>query len=371
MEKIEKRNVLLTNIIIQPMFCDSLCKYCYEKESHLDKLQDGYYYDGELKKRLDTIVAFSKKYFNSPIIKISGGEIFLMRNLKELVARLLEHYPYVLLQTNGRHLDAEYLDWAVKTRRIFFQISLDGHTMPMNEYRFQEQKHLDTILGAVKHLVKNNMYVELTSVLHNKNIEDYDKYIDFLSQLPHDKVENNLKVTPIYIVDDEGQFKPKPGQLGSLEYLYKNFRKYKNILPPKIYLKNLITLLKGGTLSYACHNPRVSLSFSDDGFVKACTNILPEEVLNVADIMEGDFAEAYKKFGKTKFQKLLLNTRQRIPLCKNCYNFCSIYNLYFNDLLDQETLTSTYFMFDQPEVKKQLAQIKKDIEADNPDAKSK
>lgn len=355
-------DVLLTHIIIRSDFCDSFCKYCYERELHDQKKTDEYQYGGELKERLESILLFGKEYFTSPMIKISGGEIFLMDGLENFIRRLLENYSYVLVQTNGRHLTKEKMDFIIDSQRVNLQISLDGHDMEMNQYRFDQPEILDKIMNSIQYLVKNDVYVELTSVLHNRNTARYFEFIEYLANLERGQCQNNLKVTPIFIVDKEGIFKAPKEDLVGMERLIENYERYQDLLPPKIYLENLLRLMQGQRLHYDCYNPVVSLNLIDRGDIKACTNILPENVLNVGNVLEGNIRDIVKKFGKTKFQSLLLHTRQRVPLCRNCYNFCSIYNLYFNGLVSLDELCSRYLMFDRPEMREQLLRIKGNLE---------
>lgn len=355
-------DVLLTHIIVRSEFCDSFCKYCYEAELHDQKMSCGYAYEGELKERMEKILEFGKDYFSSPMIKINGGEIFLMQELENFLNRLLENYEYILLQTNGRHLTKEKMDFIIDSKRINLQISLDGQDLAMNEYRFEEQGVLDKIVNSIKYLVKNDVYVEITSVMSNKNTARYLEFIEYLATFEYGSCRNNLKVTPILIVDKEGTFKPSKEDILGIEKVIANYEKYKDILPPKIYLENLLSLMQGKRLSYSCYNPAVTLNIIDKGDIKACTNILPENVLNVGNIFEGNIESTVEKFGKTKFQSLLLNTRQRVPLCRNCYNFCSIYNLYFNGLISLDELCSCYLMFERPIMREKLIKIKKNFE---------
>lgn len=355
-------NVLLTHIIVRPDFCDSFCKYCYERETQNQKNTCVYSYEGEFKNRMEGVLGFGKDYFSSPMIKINGGEIFLMQDLERFVLRLLEDYEYVLLQSNGRHLSKEKMDFIINSKRINMQISLDGHDMEMNQYRFDQPEILEKILNSVQYLVKNDVYVELTSVLHNKNTSRYYEFVEYISKFKRGRFNNNFKVTPILLVDKEGVFKATDKDLSGLAKVIDCYEKYQDILPPKVYLENLLNLMQGQRLSYSCYNPVVSLNMVDKGDIKACSNILPENVLNVGNVFEGNIEETVYKFGKTKFQSLLLNTRQRVPLCRNCYNFCSIYNLYFNDLITLDELCSRYLMFQRPIMREQLLKIKKGLE---------
>lgn len=357
-----KTDVLMTNIIIKPMQCDSFCKYCYLKRDPENvELTKYYKYEGDLKKNIRSILNFSKTYFNCPIIKICGGEVFLISNLKELVQELLEYYPYVLIQTNGKHFDEYNLKWIIDLKRVFIQISLDGHNVKMNEYRFFNEESIKRVLFAIETLRKNNVYVEIISVLNNLNTRCYDEFLDYLYQLPSGEIKNAFKVTPIYLIDNTGKYRSLNEDNEVIEKLISQYEKYKYLLPPKQYMNLILKLMHGERLKYKCHNSIVSLNFTDDGKIKACTNILPEDILNVGDIFSEEHEGIVEKFGKTKFQKMLLGTEKRLPLCQNCFNFCSIYNLYLNDTFDLEELCQNNYMYDLPEIKDSLIKVKTSV----------
>lgn len=357
----KRRKVLITHFLIKQDNCDSACKYCYH---HPDsKSETDYSYDGELKKNLKKIIAYATQNYESPIVKISGGEIFLMSNLKEFVKELFQYYPYVLIQTNGRHLHENgNLEWIINSKRILLQISLDGHEMDMNKYRFENPKILENLVNSIKILKENSVYLEITSVLNNKNTDRYDEFLQYLDDLPVGRYTNTLKSTPILIVDKEQIYTPKEEQIETVDRVVEHYDNYKNVLPPKKYMLNLQKLMHKESLSYQCFNPVVSLNITDDGKIKGCTNILPENVLNVGNILEDSTDVLNERFGKTKFQNLLVSTKQRVPICKNCFNFCSIYNLYLNDSITIEELCENNYMFGLEEVKQTLIELKKSIE---------
>ena len=232
MRENEKKNILLTNLLIKQGHCDSFCKYCYHnKEEGYTENSSEYTYENELKDNIDQIIEFSSNNFNCPIIKICGGEIFLMTNLKELVGKLLDKYPYVLIQTNGKHLNDETLEWIINYKRVFLQVSMDGHLLSMNRYRFETQDILDKLLYAIKILKKNDIYIELTSVLNKLNTARYAEFLDYLYELPGGKKSNTLKATPILLMDKTGEFKASPEDIKEIEKLTVE-NKYSQILPP-------------------------------------------------------------------------------------------------------------------------------------------
>lgn len=364
MDRNQKKQMILTNLIVRQSHCDSFCKYCYHhRDADHTECSSSYSYQGELKDKIEKILQFSNTFFTSPIIKICGGEIFLMKNLKDFVYRLLEQYPYVLIQTNGKHIDDENLKWIIESKRILIQISLDGHELVMNQYRFTEEETMKKMLHTIRVLKENGIYLELTSVLNNINTCRYDEFVQYLQDLPSSKHQNTLKVTPILIIDSEGKFKPSSEDIKAIERLINHYDQYKNILPPAKYMEYLYRLLNNEKIQYQCYNPMVSVNYIDDGKIKGCTNILPEDMLNVGDVFEDAPEIIMDKFGKTKFQKLLLETKQWVPVCKNCFNFCSIYNLYLNDSVSLNELCDNNYMFALPEVRKALFEIKQNLTA--------
>lgn len=351
----ERKKVLITNLLIEEDICDSFCKYCYYRDKK--KSIDVYRYDGKLKLKIDQIVKFATTYFSSPIIKICGGEIFLMSNIKELVIELLKYYPYVLIQTNGRHLNNDNLKWIIDLKRVLIQISLDGHDLNMNTYRFEDGRILEKLLHAVKILKRNNVYLELTCVLNNKNTKRFIEFLRYLKSLPSGKRSNTLKVTPILIIDKDNLFKPALQDLNTIDQVVMDYDEFSDVLPPKKYMEMLNIALHGGIVKYQCFNPIVSLNLIDNGKVKSCTNVLPEDILNIGEIFTDKPEVILERFGDTKFQKLLLYTKQWVPICKNCFNFCSIYNLYLNNTISLDELCNNNYMFNLNEVKKRLEEL--------------
>lgn len=358
----EKKNILLTNLLVKTDHCDSFCKYCYHnKEKGYTENCSSYVYKDDLKSKLDGIIDFSTNSFNCPIIKICGGEIFLMNNLKEFVYRLLEKFPYVLIQTNGKHLNDETLKWIIDSRRVMLQVSIDGHLLSMNRFRFEKQEILDKLLYAIGILKENDIYIELTSVLNKLNTARYAEFLNYLNELPKGKQRNALKATPILLIDKTGEYRASEEDIEKIEVLTKQ-NEFSHILPPIKYMENFYHLMQGDRVVYHCYNPIISANYLDSGDMKGCTNVLPESVLNVGNIFKDKCEDILGRFGHTKFQNLLVKTKQWVPLCKNCYNFCSIYNLYLNESITLEELCENNYMFEVPEVKKMLIQLKREID---------
>lgn len=356
MKDIIRKKVFITTFLIKQMHCDSSCAYCYLLRGK--NINSTYKYEGPLAKDLDGLLDFSVKYFDSPILKLCGGEIFMMDNLKDYVMHLLSYYPYVLIQTNGRLIQEKDLHWIINSKRVLLQISLDGHCIEMNKFRFKDDNVLQKLLHSISILKQNDVYVEITSVIHKFNIKKIKEFMLYLDSLPYGKVRNKLKFTPLLLIDEKGIYQHTKEDIIYIEELLEKYDQFENILPPFEYMNTFLSKLKGEKPNYSCLNPMYSLTLTDEGDVKGCTNVLSIDQFNVGNIFREEHEFIINKFGKTKFQKLLLNTIQKIPVCKTCYNFCKIYNLYLNDTITLNELCINNAMYDLPEVKQHLIEIK-------------
>lgn len=354
-----KRDVLITNLLINEDTCDSFCQYCYYRDEIVSA--DHYLYEGHLKTKIAKLLHFADENFAAPLIKICGGEIFLMSNLREFVMELLTYYQYVLIQTNGLHMNDENLEWIIDSKRIFIQISLDGHNLEMNEYRFSKSEVMEKQLRTIEILKANDVYLELVCVLNNRNTGQFREFIEYIDSIPGGERKNALKITPLLIIDKEKTFAPSKEDLTVIDQVIQEYERFSHILPPKIYLEKLSKILHGGTIKYQCFNPIASLNMIEDGQIKCCTNIKPDRAINIGDLREDSPQKIMNNFGKTPFQKLLLTTQQKIPVCKNCLNFCTLYNLYFNDSISLEELCENNYLFGLPELKEQLQKLKEQM----------
>ena len=351
---------IITTFLIEQMHCDSSCAYCYLIQGK--NINFAYSYSGELAVRLDKILEFAKIHFPSPLVKLCGGEIFLMDNLHEYTKKLLKEYAYVLIQTNARLIQDEDLEWIIKERRVLLQISIDGHTLEMNKYRFKDKELMKRVLHILAVLKANDVYTEVTSVIHKFNIEHYEEFLQYLDSLPAGKIKNAMKATPLLLIDQSGIYRHSEDKIMYIQKLVDHYQKYAHILPPYAYMKNYLALLRGEHLEYTCYNPIVSLTVTDEGKIKGCTNVLSIDEFNVGNLFENSWEEIKERFGQTKFQRLLLETKQRVPVCRKCFNFCSIYNLYFNGTISLEELCENNPMFNLPEVRETLSDIKNELE---------
>ena len=123
-----KKKLLFNDFVVQYMLCNFNCEYCINKlrpdKSSIWKKTDYYnsstyehrdlknfIYSGTLKKNIDDAIDKSREIIDTPILRISGGEILMMKNVKDLLKSLSSKYEIVQIVTNGYFLDKGMIDF--------------------------------------------------------------------------------------------------------------------------------------------------------------------------------------------------------------------------------------------------------------------
>src|SRR5688572_21168691 len=109
--------LLVNDMVLLEDNCNMSCNYCLTGQSQFKKRHSlkmifepprpASYVEGELRRRIDSALAACEGEMKIPIIKVTGGEIFLIRGVMELLGKLSRRYATVVIQTNGTLLDRE------------------------------------------------------------------------------------------------------------------------------------------------------------------------------------------------------------------------------------------------------------------------
>lgn len=197
---------LLGDFIVKEEVCNLNCDYClFEdaklKDKHflqrvdgklnyrLDMVQDLYYQDGyKLKEEVNNGLAVYNKNFDAPIIKFSGGEILLIKNLEQLLEEQSKNYEVVQVLTNGTLFNQKMVDRLKGITNLNIQFSIDGHTLDMNYNRVKSESMNKLLVDNFDMLVKNGITTEAYSVISIKNIDKLPEFAEYLIDRYGDKV---------------------------------------------------------------------------------------------------------------------------------------------------------------------------------------
>ena len=132
---------LMHDFVIGTEKCNLRCEYCMSQESPFK--DENTKKTSNLHANAKQVLGFYRRYFDTPILKLSGGEILLIENIIDLITKESKFYETVIILTNGTiSISRDMLTRLKNLGNIQFQVSLDGHLFEMNSYRYKSNKIL-------------------------------------------------------------------------------------------------------------------------------------------------------------------------------------------------------------------------------------
>ena len=335
-----KNKILFVDFVIEEDNCNMACQYCLTgasrfKEKHKNmgiKKRLVYEERSELKKQIDTITDILDAHFDIGILKISGGEIFLIKNIVNYIKKYSKKLKTIQILTNGLFIEEDELELFKEMKNVCFQLSLDHHTVAGNFYRSKDKAALARVLYSIEQIVMKGISLEINCVLTDKNTAILEEFARFLMRYKGKKVM--LLPFPVRGVNRDG-FSPKREQLVGVEKLIHNYDAYQPVLPPKTYLVHLYEFLQTGHRSTDCLLPKCSIGVFNDGIITPCPNYWFSAL---GSLLEKDPDQVLNKVGADKIYRLLLHKNNGISECDKCFTPWEMLNLYYAGRLSWEEL---------------------------------
>lgn len=343
----------ITEVIYQDQrvaeeFCNFKCDYCegfYPSEYNLAtdkngnlKLPEQWYsnmnnYTKKITKYFDKrrnldsfyklfldVLEKTKEILNTDILKISGGEITLNRNLIEYVKKIHNNYSKIQILTNGFLLSKDVIDEYKKMGNICFQVSIDGIDHKSNYTKSHFENVTNRVIENIDYMVERGLGVEINCVLTKYNIDYFEKFLQKY------KDANNFIIIPRPV-----RGLPKEVlnfnkiQIEKFEKMINdNYNQYKDIIPSRKYFERLINIMKNDIREYKCYIPYFVQSIDGYGNFEDCPiGLITDSKFNVLE--DNDHKINKKTFNDPK-------------LCKNCTNQYEMFNLYVEDRIDENDL---------------------------------
>src|SRR5262249_21192273 len=178
--------MLANDLVIREENCNLSCKYCLTGQSqfkpgHLDHLifqpprVHEYSASSDLGKRIDAVIESSAKSLGLPIVKITGGEIFLVRGIMDLLRRLKDQFATVVIQTNAVLLTPEILEEIQSWGNACLQISLDAVSYQGNSYRSETEDQHQKIMARIFRALDAGIPTELYCVLNDRSLPEFEE----------------------------------------------------------------------------------------------------------------------------------------------------------------------------------------------------
>jgi MoaA/NifB/PqqE/SkfB family radical SAM enzyme len=327
--------LLGNDLVINENDCNLSCQYCLTgqsnlKQSHREQLifkpprRDRYGAATPLGKRVDAIIDRIALGCEAPLLKITGGEVFLIDNIMELVEAAARRFPSVVLQTNGVLISADHIRRLAGHSNITLQISLDSHRFEGNSFRVPRRDLHDKILARIATLLESKIPMEIYAVLNERSADHLPDFVNWL-----DEFDTDLQFFAFPVRGpDSNRYAMRLDQIQHIEAVVRQYDRYQRILPPMAYFVRLLRFLKEGGRNFRCHLPRLVISSFSDGTLTACPNIWFSDLGNIVD---DDWQSTLSTIGHTPLYHALTGPRIRLDACKRCFTPWDILSMYFDD----------------------------------------
>ncbi|MGE5632551.1 MAG: HAD-IA family hydrolase [Caulobacteraceae bacterium] len=359
----DKRKYLINDFVIAEENCNMKCEYCLtdvsqfrDNHSNMPKSSKALKYDenNKMKYDIDSISGILNDYFDIAILKVSGGELLMVKGILEYIKAQVSRYKVIQILTNGTLLNNELLRQLSELKNICLQVSIDHNSICGNRYRTRDIRLLNKILSNVDKAVEHGIPIEINCVLTDANTRHIDEFAEYLLKYKGKKVM--LFPFPVRGPVRE-RYYPHPEDLPGIKALIDNYEKYRAILAPKIYLEYMLEFLKNGRRNLRCSLPDVSIGSFDDGTITPCPNYW---FTVVGNLLEDDKSVVLSKIGKDKIYRVLTAPNNKLYECNKCFTPWDILNLFFINKIDLEELCRSP-LYSFPEVMEYLIYLKKNV----------
>jgi MoaA/NifB/PqqE/SkfB family radical SAM enzyme len=340
--------LLGNDLVINEDSCNLSCEYCLTgqsnlKEGHRLKLifdppkRDTYSEGADLQVRVNTVADRLRNKFSMPLLKVTGGEIFLVRGVMDFLAREAPKYEALVVQTNGVLVNEDHLATLRSFGNVVMQVSLDSHLYSGNSYRVGSPALHDKVMRSIGAILDSGMPCEIYSVLNDRSVSEMADFAGWLA---------SLKRPPVYFPfpvrgPDAARFAVKPDQVHHIEEFVGRYDEFSGLLPPMAYFRRLLSFYREGKRTFRCHLPRLVVSTFSDGVVTPCPNIWFSDM---GKVLDEDWEQVLGKVGETGLYKALLASRPRLAACHGCFTPWDTLSMYFDDeiTLDELCAAPTY-----------------------------
>ena len=335
--------ILGNDLVVNEDSCNLGCKYCLTgqsnlKKSHQDQLifqpptVDVYKPESELGKRLHKIVDRAREGLGTPLLKVTGGEIFIVKGMIDFIERCAPYHEVIVVQTNALPLTPERLKRLSALGKVVLQISLDASTYEGNSYRVGAESLHDKLIAKIEAAIESGIPVEIYGVLNDRSVEHLPEFVAWCDSF----AENRPVLFPFPVRGpDSLLFQVREDQYPLVDELLELKSLYPEVLPPVPYVERVIRFYRRNGRSWRCHLPRLVVSTFSDGVTTACPNIWFNDM---GDLTQEDWRQVIGKVNTTPFYELLLGERPRIDACKGCLTPWDTLSLYFEDEIDLDEL---------------------------------
>ncbi len=262
-----------------------------------------------------------------PILKLSGGEIFLYDKLVSFVESIHDQYSGVQLLTNGVLFGAAEVDRLASLGNVYFQISLDGVTPQTNSSRSKSGATLDRILRNIDRIQDAGMGLEINCVLTNTNT---DSFLHLAEYMAH-RGTSIVMPRPVRGPPAKTQA-ASDEQVRAFATVRERYNDIGHVLPPEAYLDRVISVLERKQRSWDCFVPFFVLGENYYGKINTCTCSGALPVLGNA--LDKDTTAFHTLSTRAQY-----DAKSKPEPCADCITQYEVFNLYAEGKVTDAELT--------------------------------
>jgi MoaA/NifB/PqqE/SkfB family radical SAM enzyme len=340
--------LLGNDLVINEDSCNLSCTYCLTgqsnlKNSHNDKLifgppiKDRFTSTSGLGTRLPIIDKRVDDTFRVPLLKVTGGEIFLIEGILDFLREQASAHEVLVVQTNGVLVTDEHLAAFREWGNVVLQVSLDSHLYAGNSYRVVSASLHAKVMRRICAILDSELPVEVYGVLNDRSVSDLEPFAQWLAERPG---QVTFFPFPVRGPDAE-RFAVRPEQVQHIEHFVDRYDDFARVLPPLAYFRRLLSFYREGGRTFRCHLPRLVVSTFSDGMITPCPNIWFSDMGN---LLEDGYQDSLHRVGETGLYRALLAATPRLNACRGCFTPWDTLSMYFDDeiTLDELCVAPTY-----------------------------
>ena len=357
MDKVTPCKMLVNDFVIWEDVCNLRCSYCKIRFKKFKRIGESIligkskFLVEKLLSSIENVADSLREVAHTPVLKLSGGEVTLVREFPNLLRKLRKHYDIIQVLTNNISTDLTFFETISESNNIHLQISLDGHTPGMSLYRFHGDKLHSKALENLKATKEFPFNLEVNCVLTNLNTKNIVEFAEFLSNLGRPLI---LNIFPVRGSVRAPYFPDRRDAEGVLR-LIERHQDYEHILPPVAYLERLYEFMKTGRRFWNCKIPFAVMGSYGEGIVNLCT--CSRKLPSLGNVLLDGPKEIRSKIHDPVLYGALLNKESMHKDCKDCYIHYDLINLYLDGIISWGDLNKIPF-YNHPKVKKQLDYLK-------------
>lgn len=239
-------------------------------------------------------------------LTLSGGEIFLRKDLPKIVRKARELHFAVWLLTNGTLIDNEMIDEIAEWHPEMVAFSVYDLESSVHNSITKKQGSLTKTLNAISALRERDVPVKISSVLMQSNIGGYRRLYAFAKEIGA-QFQTDYRITP-----------KTDGSRTPLQY-HITEQEVKQALSDPIFSREYETVNPDLTQGYSgvfneipCGAGHMSCYISPSGVVTPCAQV----PIECGSLRERSFAEIWNNSPKLKFFRTIRLSDMPCGKCK-------------------------------------------------------